>query len=235
MKTRPHIVTQTHLYDTHALTRSADLIAARMGTASSLKNLLGYSRVLIRVMKIILDLTLHNNCFARRREVLDSPRLRRSVMERLGGAQALRLWRRRQAWNKARLAAIACGEYRPASSRHATPTPRPAASRKPQGRPGVRANDASHSETPPANFRLPALQNLSYVHRPGMRPVRRAAPQRRSPAVVLWPHELDGQYVPNFKSRAGFPIGTEYGAAAGSADRSVLAAVPAASARGSPR
>ena len=207
MKTRPHIVMQTRLHDTAVLTRSADLIAARMGSACSLKNVLGYSRVLIRVMKIILDLTLHNDCYARRREVLESPRLRRSVIERLGGAQALRIWRRRQAWNKARLAAMACGDYRVGSSRHVPPSQRPAARRNRSGGP---VQTASLFETAPAKFRLPVLKNPEYVYRPRMRSISRATPQKRFPSVVLWPHELDGQYVPNFKSRAGFPSGGGY-------------------------
>lgn len=118
MKTRPHIVTQTCEYDTAAMYSNADLLAARMGTAGSLKTILGYSRVLIRIMKIILDLTLHNDCFVRRRDVLGSPRLRKLVTERLGGAHGLLKWRRQNTWNKARLAAIASGEYRPMPMPH---------------------------------------------------------------------------------------------------------------------
>ena len=207
MKTRPHIVTQTRLHDTAVLSRIADLIAARMAAAGSLKNVLGYSRVLIRLMKIILDLTLHNDCFSSRQAVLGSPRLRKRVTERLGGARALRLWRRRAVWNKARLAAMARGEYRAASSRRAALAPRPVARRNRSGGP---VKTASHFETAPAKFRLPVLKNPEYVYRPRVQPKRRAAPQKRFPAVVLWPHELDGQYVPNFKSRARVPSGGGY-------------------------
>ncbi len=68
-----------------------------------------------------------------------------------------------------------------------------------------------------AVFRLPVLQNLNYTYRP-----RRAAPVRRSPqpqfpCIVMWPHELDGQYVPNFRSRARRPS-AGYGDYAGAAD-----------------
>ena len=207
MKTRPHIVTQSCLYDTDALTRCADLLAARMGVTEGLKNVLGYSRVLIRVMKIILDLTLHNDCFSRRQAVLKSPRLRKSVMEHLGGAEVLRLWRRRQAWNQARLAAMNCGEYRAASSRHAAPASCPVARPNQTGRSVAPTDTAAHFEIIPAKFRLPVLQNLNYVYRARAQTKRHAERQRRFPAVVLWPHELDGQYVPNFKSRARTPGG----------------------------
>jgi len=64
------------------------------------------------------------------RDVLASPKLRARVAEQLGGAPALERWRRKNTWNKARLAAI---------------------------------------------------------------------------AIVLWPHELDGQYVPGFESRVVRP------------------------------
>ena len=221
MKTRPHIVTQTGLYDTAGLYRVADLLAAKMGTAGSLKTVLGYSRVLIRVMKIILDLTLHNNCFALRWEVLGSPRLRRSVMERLGGAEALRLWRRRAAWNKARLAAIASGKYRPISEpqirpvlqRGKTPAlPGGASNLNGISTAGTLAKAPARTDYYPAAFRLPVLQNLDYVH--GLRrPAKTCAqPEKRFPSVVLWPHELDGQYVPNFKSRARVPEGAGFAA-----------------------
>ena len=219
MKTRPHIVTQTDLYDTAGLYRVADLLAAKMETAGSLKNVLGYSRVLIRVMKIILDLTLHNNCFALRREVLESPRLRKSVMERLGGVQALVLWRRQEAWNKARLAAIASGKYRPAAGPQ---IPIRAQREKPPVSPGGASNlggksaagtlpkAPAHTDNYPAAFRLPVLQNLDYVHRLRRPAKTRAKPEKRFPAVVLWPHELDGQYVPDFKSAARVPNAEGY-------------------------
>ena len=210
MKTRPHIVTQTGLYNTAGLTRIADLLAARMGTVAGLKDVLTYSRVLIRIMKIILDLTLHNNCFVRRRDVLDSPRLRRVVMERLGGAHALLRWRRQDAWNTARLAAIASGEYRPVSGPDIQPAFKADAERKPASEGQVSSKISAPVETPPSKFRLPVLQNLHYVHRPRIITKHRAKPQKRFPAIVLWPHELDGQYVPDFKSRTQRPDGGGY-------------------------
>ena len=216
MKSRPHIVTQSGLYDTAGLYRVADLLAARMGTAGSLKNVLGYSRVLIRVMKIILDLTLHNNCFALRREVLESPRLRKSVMERLGGVQALVLWRRRNTWNTARLAAIASGEYRPMPEPQIPMTVQrklgpvqPAGALRVEDKPAacILPKVPSRADNYPAAFRLPVLQNLDYVHRPRAQGASRASPQKRVPIIVLWPHELDGQYVPDFTNRVQVPGG----------------------------
>jgi len=210
MKTRPHIVTQTCVHDISALQRCADLIAARMAVPTAARAAIGYGRVLIRVMKIILDLTLHNDCFARRRDVLGSPRLRRLVIERLGGAHALLRWRRRDTWNKARLAAIASGEYRPAFEPAGLPARRQA---PPQTRPagaGATFDKSSKPQTPSAKFCLPVLQNLRYVHRPRIITKHRAKPQKRFPAVVLWPHELDGQYVPNFQNRVRVPDGGGY-------------------------
>ena len=215
MKTRPHIVTQTRLYDVAGLYRNADLLAARMGLLersgrTNLIKAIGYSRVLIRIMKIILDVTLHNDCFTRRREVLDSPRLRKLVMERLGGAHALLRWRRRDTWNKARLAAIASGEYRPAFEPAGLPVRRQTPPRNSSVGGGAFPDKSSNPQTSPAKFRLPVLQNLRYAHRPRVITKHRAKPQKRFPAVVLWPHELDGQYVPNFQSRARVPDGGGY-------------------------
>ena len=214
MKTRPHIVTQTCVHDTSALQRCADLLCARMAVPTAARAAMGYGRVLIRVMKIILDVTLHNDCYARRRDVLGSPRLRRLVMERLGGAHALLRWRRRNTWNTARLAAIASGEYRPAFEPAGLPARRQA---PPQTRragagagAGTSPDKSSNPQTPPAKFRLPVLQNLRYVHRLRIITKHRAKPQKRFPAVVLWPHELDGQYVPNFQNRARVPDGGGY-------------------------
>jgi len=204
MKTRPHIVTQTRLHDTAGLYRCVDLIAARMGAPTVAQMAIRYGRVLIRVMKIILDVTLHNDCYARRRDVLESPRLRKLVMERLGGAQALLRWRRKDTWNKARLAAIASGEYRPAFGPNVRPSLRQVLPRNSS------AESVPQGQPSPAKFRLPVLQNLRYVHRPRFITKHRAKPQKRFPSVVLWPHELDGQYVPNFKSRACVPEGAGY-------------------------
>ncbi len=205
MKTRPHIVTQTCVHDTSALQRCADLLCARMAVPAAAQAAIGYGRVLIRVMKIILDLTLHNDCYTRRRDVLDSPRLRRLVMERLGGAHALLRWRRRNTWNTARLAAIASGEYRPPFEPAALPVRRQASPQTPQVGAWASPGKSSNPTPPPAKFRLPMLQNLRYVRKPRIITKHRAKPQKRFPAVVLWPHELDGQYVPDFQSRARVP------------------------------
>lgn len=202
MKARPHIVTQTRVYDTTGLRRNADLLAARMGTAGSLKNFLGYSRTLIRIMKIILDLTLRNDCFVAKREVLDSPRLRARVTEQIGGAHALLKWRRQNTWNKARLAAIASGEYRPSAE------PVMPAARRAKVKPeAVTSKPAAVRPATPAlkPFRLPVLQNLRYVPRAAPASKRRARAVARYPSIVMWPHELDGQFVPNFISRARRP------------------------------
>ena len=182
----------------------------RSGRANLIKAI-GYSRVLIRIMKIILDLTLRNNCFARRKAVLESPRLRRLVMERLGGAPALLRWRRKETWNKARLAVIASGEYRPVREPHRPParTPRQSPPERMVQIERLAQNILPENPSPPAagpaKFRLPVLQNLRYVRRPRIITKHRAKPQKRFPAVVLWPHELDGQYVPDFQSRARVP------------------------------
>lgn len=215
MKTRSHIVTQTCVYETAGLYRSADAIASRMGSVSGLKNVIGYSRVLIRIIKIILDLTLHNDCFIRRRNVLETPRLRQQVTERLGGAPALLKWRRQNTWNKARLAAIASGEYRPPAR-----TDMPVSMHRPRPIAAAAAVQPKTSKPTsavpgPAKFRLPVLQNLRYVARRRGNPAGRAKPETRFPSVVLWPHELDGQYVPDFQSRVHIPYGMygEYSAA----------------------
>jgi len=137
MKTRPHIVTQTRLYDVAGLYRNADLLAARMGLLersgrTNLIKAIGYSRVLIRIIR----------------------------NSSVGG--------------------------------------------------GAFPDKSSNPQTSPAKFRLPVLQNLRYAHRPRVITKHRAKPQKRFPAVVLWPHELDGQYVPNFQSRARVPDGGGY-------------------------
>ncbi len=216
MKTRPHIVTQTCVHDTSALQRCADLLCARMAVPTAAQAAISYGRVLIRVMKIILDLTVHNDCFVRRRDVLDSPRLRRLVTERLGGAPALLRWRRRNTWNKARLAAIASGEYRPVRELHRPPARTPRQSRPKRAVQIDRRAQSLFPENPappaagPAKFRLPVLQNLRYVHRPRIITKHRTKPQKRFPAVVLWPHELDGQYVPDFQSRVRVPESADF-------------------------
>jgi len=91
MKTRPHIVTQKCVMPTGGLYRCAAGLAERIktaGNAGQAREMHRFSALVIRVMKIILDLTLHNNCFERRRDVLASPKLRARVAEQLGGAPA---------------------------------------------------------------------------------------------------------------------------------------------------
>jgi len=204
MKTRPHIVTQKCVLPTAGLYRCADGLAARIkraGDSGQAREMHRFSALVIRVMKIILDVTLHNNCFVRRREVLASPRLRAGVAEQLGGAPALERWRRKKTWNTARLAAIASGAYKPPAPGYAAPiVRRGGAGRKPSsdacaGLPAAR----------PSSFRLPVLKNLCHRARPVLTVGTRAAPQKRFPAIVVWPHELDGQYVPGFTSAASRP------------------------------
>lgn len=225
MKTRPHIVTQTRIYPTGDLERSALALAARMGTEGRPGLVLMYSRTLIRVMKIILDLTLRNNCFIRRRDVLACARLRKRVMQGLGGAPTLMKWRRQHVWNTARLAAIASGQY--SAPGDVTPPARKCvraeavtAHAVPDASLNNAACSATLNEAPnagalqpsngPAHFRLPVLQNLNYRAGRGRSLTPRAKPQRRYPSIVLWPHELDGQYVPGFESRAKRPAAGGY-------------------------
>jgi len=154
MKTRPHIVTQTRLYDVAGLYRNADLLAARMGLLersgrTNLIKAIGYSRVLIRII-------------------------------------------------------------RPAFEPAGLPVRRQTPPRNSSVGGGAFPDKSSNPQTSPAKFRLPVLQNLRYAHRPRVITKHRAKPQKRFPAVVLWPHELDGQYVPNFQSRARVPDGGGY-------------------------
>ncbi len=202
MKTRPHIVTQTCVLPTAGLYRCADGLAARIkraGDGGQEREMHRFSALVIRVMTIILDVTLHNNCFVRRREVLASPRLRAGVAEQLGGAPALEKWRRKNTWNTARLAAIASGAYKPPAPGYAAPIVR---------RGGAGLNADARFKSPavrPSSFRLPVLKNLRHRARPVLTVGTRAAPQKRFPAIVVWPHELDGQYVPGFTSAASRP------------------------------
>lgn len=235
MKTRPHIVTQTCVIKTGGFERSANALAARMeeaGHAGGMRWMIRYSAVLIRLMKIILDLTERNTCFTRRREVLASPKLRSRIMESLGGAHALEKWRRQDTWNRARLRAIADGTYIQQS------VPDIAPARKPKLRPFASpATPPLTSPKPrrikragPPEFRLPVLQNLRAVPA-WRRALSKPAPrQARRLCTVLWPHELDGQYVPGFKSRARHPGGaySDYAAPAdtASAGRAVPGAPP---------
>ena len=219
MRTRPHIVTQTCVIDTGSLTRSATLLAARMGRGGRLGVVLRFSYLLNRIMRMIIDLTERNMCFARRRDVLSDTRLRRRVYEALGGAQAMIKWRRRDAWNKARLAAMAAGRVRPDFQQGSDlvskkPAPR-SSGRKPAPASG---QDISQLPPPAPKFRLPVLQNLGAT--PG-RTARASGPRTGPPrrlCTVLWPHELDGQYVPDFISRARRPGSDSGGYASPAAD-----------------
>ena len=171
----------------------------RAGDCGQAREMHRFSALVIRVMTIILDVTLHNNCFVRRREVLASPRLRAGVAEQLGGAPALERWRRKNTWNKARLAVIASGAYKPPAPGYAAPIVR---------RGGAGLNTDACAGLPaarPSSFRLPVLQNVRHRARPVLTIGTRAAPQKRFPAIVVWPHELDGQYVPGFTSKASRP------------------------------
>ena len=197
-------MTQKCVLPTAGLYRCADGLAARIkraGDGGQAREMHRFSALVIRVMTIILDVTLHNNCFVRRREVLASPRLRAGVAEQLGGAPALQRWRRKNTWNTARLAAIASGEYRPPARGYAAPIVR-------LGWAGLKPNADARLKSPaarPSSFRLPVLKNLRHRARPVLTIGTRAAPQKRFPTIVVWPHELDGQYVPGFMSTASRP------------------------------
>lgn len=202
MKTRPYFVTQSQRLDLSGLERSAVLLAERMEGARPLRDVIGYGRVLIRVMKIIMEVALGNECFERRRIALSSPKSRAQLSEILGGAVALKKWRRKAAWNAGRLDAIAKGEYR-------APNPLydgPQSKRRPVSAPASkRAARKSPKAKPPAAFRLPPQRDL--LRTPVAPPAggKRAAPCPRSPSIVIWPHEIDGQYVPDFVNRARRP------------------------------
>ena len=210
MRTRPHIVTQTCVIDTGSLTRSATLLAARIGRGGGLGAVLRFSYLLNRIMRMIVDVTERNMCFARRRDVLSDTRLRRRVYEALGGARAMEVWRRRDTWNKARLAAIAAGRVRAESDRGSEQGFDPVLNKRAPRPAGRMPAPASGSDKAPVlplapEFRLPVLQNLGAT--PG-RTARASGPRTGPPrrlCTVLWPHELDGQYVPDFISRARRP------------------------------
>lgn len=93
MKTRPYIVTASYEIDTSGFYRVADAIVARMRghIEKPAREIIRSSRLLLTVMAMIMDITLRNNCFARRQAVLDSPDLRRRVLDSLGGAHAAEL------------------------------------------------------------------------------------------------------------------------------------------------
>jgi|GEM_PF-6573347 len=71
---------------------------------------------------------------------------------------------------------------------------------------------AADNDNRPAPFRLPVLQNLRHRARPRVSIGRRAGRQAGFPSVVMWPHELDGQYVPGFVSKATRPAAGGYAA-----------------------
>ena len=172
--------------------------------------MLRFSGLLIWAMRTLVYLTERNRCFARRREVLGNATLRRRVYDALGGAPAMLKWRRQDAWNKARLDAIARGQVTPECAPKA---PRPALGRAGPETPVSPSVRPLFMQTGPAllpEFRLPVLQNLR-GRAPAVQSVfkRRAGAPRRL-CTVLWPHELDGQYAPDFHSRASRP-GSGYG------------------------
>ena len=205
-----------------------------MGRGGGLGTVLRLSYVLIRVMRMIVDITERNMCFARRRDVLSDARLRRRVYEGLGGAPALEAWRRRNAWTKARLAAIAAGRVRPEPQQVSDPVFKKRAPR-PAGRMPAPASGPDKAPVPPPapEFRLPVLQNLAAKPARargvffGRASVRREGTPRRL-CTVLWPHELDGQYVPNFQSRARRPAGEYHSYAAPAAREFTPAAIAGA-------
>ena len=206
MKTRPYFVTQTDLLPTEGLERACDLLSGRIAKADDAGNQKLFFKLagtLHRFVRCLLGIAWSNYYLILRERALATPRSRAELMDRLGGAHALLRWRRKDVWNKGRLAAIADGTYRPQGAqpwdpsvpRRETPAPRP--------KPTQRSSRAPKSVR---DFQLPPQRDLLRAPRnPIIFTGERAAPQPRRGLVVVWPHELDGQYVPNFKSRASHP------------------------------
>lgn len=232
MKTRPYIVTASCVINTDGFYRVADAIAARMRGQMQrpAREMIRTSRLLLRVMAMIADITLRNNCFIRRAEVLASPKLRSRVLDALGGAHAAERWRRKAIWNKGREACIASGEVPdPRLTAGSVPVrakvrPKPAASGR-AALPAPRKASGGYDE-----FRFPALRDWNRIGKPIARAVYRVGSQARYPSIVVWPHQLDGQYVPNFKSRATRPASGGYppyaGAACGASRPARIAPAP---------
>lgn len=175
-----------------------------------------YCKLLISVMKNILSLTLDNECFARRRDALASPNSRRNLLEKIGGAHRLKTWRRRETWNKGRLQAIADGSYRPNAPLPGwEPKSKPAPIQRPVKPSRAVVPIARNPAKLPAVFRLPPQRDLLRAHHRRARVKRRADPAPPLPCIVVFPHEIDGQYVPGFTSRAAFPAAQGYHAISG--------------------
>jgi|GEM_PF-836990 len=213
MKTRAYFVTAAGLLDTAGLYRVADALLVRMrgeagrqgapGSRQSVRALVRSSALLIKIMKMVAAVTLRNNCFLRRREVLGSPKLRARVLEQLGGVHAATRWRRKHIWNKGREACIAAGQV-PDPRRQLIAAPKHLVLRR-----GGAAAGPGAAQLPQSaglnEFRFPPLRDYSRIGRPRARSGSRAAPVPRYPSIVVWPHELDGQYVPGFQTRCTRP------------------------------
>lgn len=214
MKTRPYIVTARRLMDTAGFYRVADALAARMGRQGRVRDVIRTAGLLLKVMGMIVDITLRNTCFTRRQAVLESPVLRARLLEQLGGAPAAQRWRRQHIWNKSREACIASGKV---ADPRAQAWPKPAHARpnvqtqiKAQASAQFAALDGGAAAL--STFRFPPLRHWHRIGRPHVYAGSRAAPSPRYPSIVIWPHELDGQYVPEFQSRCVRP-GSEHMAA----------------------
>ena len=185
------------------------------------------ARLTLRVFRIYAAMAMRNACFLARERALATPGARRDVMAGLGGARALHLWRRKAIWNKARAEAIARGEI-------AAVKPARKARVKVRVKPNADLPDTFKAppepgETP-AHFRLPVIADPSVQGGFGICGPRAPA-QPRYPSIVIYPHELDGQYVPDFISRASYPPADIQGKF--QAETGMHA--PAAAAKGPPR
>ena len=206
MRTRPYFVTQTDLLPTAGLERACELLTGRIAKANDGGNdklFFKLAGTLHRFVRCLLGIAWSNYYFTIRKRALASPRSREELLAKLGGAHALLRWRRKEVWNKGRLAAIADGTYRrPGAQPWDACVPRkPEKTRK--AKPAQKRTTLSKA---PPEFRLPPLKDLLRdPHNPIIFTGERAAPNPHIPVVVIWPHEIDGQYVPNFTSRARRP------------------------------
>ncbi len=217
MKMRAYFVTAAGLLDTAGLYRVAEALLVRMrgeagrhgapGSRQSVRALVRSSALLIKIMKMIAAVTLRNNCFLRRREVLGSAKLRARVLEQLGGVPAATRWRRKHIWNKGREACIASGQVAD-PRRQLIAAPKHFVRRR-----GGEAAGPGAAQLPQSaglnEFRFPPLRDWNRIGRPRARCGSRAAPAPRYPSIVVWPHELDGQYVPGFRTRCTRPAAGE--------------------------
>lgn len=124
-----------------------------------------------------------------------------------------RSWRRKAIWNKGSEACIASGEV---------PDPRLRAGLAPASRRQVKPARIVPAAASPArpgsvlkDFRFPVLRDWNRVGRACAQPAFRSAPTPRYPSIVMWPHELDGQYVPELQRRAAFPTDAGFAPYAG--------------------